>query len=103
MASRVRLDSAGLAEVLRSGEVRGALSELAYSTAANAGDYAGMDPIPVEVRERVASGGRLRGERPAFDVTLAHPAALRVEAKRGTLLRAAASAGLEVKSLEATS
>lgn len=97
MAQRLRLDSAGIAEVLRSSKVTAAVSGLARGVASNVGtETAGGDPIPVQVRERVAEGPRLSA-RPAFDVTLAHPAGLRVEAKRSTLLRAAQAEGLEVR------
>lgn len=98
MATKIRLDSKGIAAMLNSREVAGAVSSLASSVASGAeGATAGGDSIPVQTRTRTASGGRL-SPRTAVDVTLAHPAGLRVEALRGTLVRAASSAGLEVTS-----
>lgn len=95
----IRLDSAGIAAVLQSAPVEAAVRQAAAAVAANAsGETASGEPVPVETRERTASGGRLRSPRLAVDVMLAHPAGIRVEAKRGTLARAAAAAGLEVKS-----
>lgn len=99
-APKIRLDSAGLAEVLNRAEVASLVESLGSSVAAAVGSpTAGGEPVDVVTRSRVASGGRLRGARPAVDITLAHPAGLRVEATRGPLARAAASVGLEVKKL----
>ena len=100
MAS-LRLDSAGISEILNSPKVASAVESLGNAVAANVSADVSGEPIDVDVRMRVASGGRLRGERPAADITMLHPAALRVEAKRAPLARAAAAAGLEVKSRKA--
>lgn len=99
MARRVRLDSRGLGEVLRSAEVRAELSQLAEGIARNAesSPEATRNTVRVDVQEYTARGGRLRGERVAFAVTLAGAAGLAIEAKHGTLSRAAASQGLTVK------
>lgn len=96
--SKVRIDSAGLAEVLASAEVTAAIEALGTAVAAAVGTpTASGKAIPVEKRSRTAQGGRLRGVRPAVDITLAHVAGMGVEAKRAPLTRAAASVGLEVK------
>lgn len=94
----IRLDHAGIAEVLRSAEVAAVVEAAAQAVVANAQWNATVsgEPIPVTTRSRTASGARL-SPRAAVDVTMEHPAALRVEAKRGTLLRAAAAAGLEAR------
>lgn len=95
--SKIRLDSKGIAEVLRSSQVKGEVESLGRKVQAAVGaPTASGEPIPVERRSRVADGGRLSA-RPAVDVSLAHPAGMAVEAKRGPLVRAAASVGLEVK------
>ncbi|WVX87862.1 hypothetical protein SEA_BERRIE_11 [Arthrobacter phage Berrie] len=97
MARNIRLDSAGIAEVLNSAAVYAATQELA-SSVAGAVD-ASVDGKKIEVTQttRVAGGGRLRSPRRAIDIHLAHPAGLRVEAKRGPLAKAAASRGLQVR------
>ncbi|UJQ86801.1 hypothetical protein PQE16_gp11 [Arthrobacter phage Reedo] len=97
MASKIRLDRAGLAEVLDSAPVYAATMTLASSVASAVNATADGEPIEVKQRTRVASGGRLRSPRRAVDISLAHPAGLRVEAKRGPLARAAASRGLKVE------
>lgn len=96
--AKIRLDSAGIQAVLNSGPVVSELASMAGGVkSAASGATAGGKPIPVTVRARTASGGRLRGSRPAYDVSLAHPAGLGVEGKRGTLGKAAASQGLQVR------
>lgn len=95
--AKIRLDSAGLAAVLRSAPVASAVEGLGASVAGAVGTpTASGRPIEVTTRSRIADGGRLSA-RPAVDITLADPAGLRVEAKRGPLARAAASQGLEVR------
>lgn len=86
-----------MAEVLDSAAVYGATSALAASVASAVDATADGERIEVQTRTRVASGGRLRSPRRAVDISLAHPAGLRVEAKRGPLARAAASRGLRVE------
>jgi hypothetical protein len=96
-APKIRLDSAGIAEVLRRPAVANLVDDMASAVSANVGTpTASGRPLPVHRRSRTASGGRLSA-RPAVDVTIADPAGLAVEAKRGYLVKAAASAGLEVK------
>lgn len=96
MASKIRLDKRGMAQMLNSAPVAAATVGLGRSVAGAVSATADGEPIEVESRTRIAAGGRLSA-RTAFDVTLAHPAGLRVEAQRGPLARAAASRGLEVK------
>jgi hypothetical protein len=92
MASRkVKLDSPGIAEILKSAEVASEVAEAAYSVAdyADHTTQAGVE-IPVEVDTYTT-------DRAAAGVTLAHPAGLGIEAKYGVLARAASAAGLEVR------
>lgn len=97
-SSKLRLDSAGIAAVLNSGAVAAEVEALGSAVSAAVGTpTASGRPIPVKRYTRTASGGRLRGSRPAVDIVLADPAGLAIEAKRGYLVKAAASAGLEVK------
>lgn len=95
--AKIRLDSAGIAEVLNSAAVYAATKELADSVAGAVSATAGGKPIEVTTTTRTAQGGRLRSPRKAVDIHLAHPAGLRAEAKHGFLARAAASRGLEVR------
>lgn len=97
-APKIRLDSAGIAEVLNRAEVANMVEDLGSAVSAAVGTpTASGRQIPVQRRFRTASGGRLRGSRPAVDIILADPAGLAVEAKHGTLVKAAASVGLQVK------
>ena len=94
----LRLDSRGISEVLSSGRVTAEINRLGSAVASAVGTpTASGEPIEVLTRQRTASGGRLRGSRAAVDITLAHAAGMAVEAKRGPLVRAASSVGLEVK------
>lgn len=96
--NKIRLDSAGINEVLNSSAVLAELQDMGAGVEAGAiGETANGEPVPVESYVRQVSGGRLKGSRPGVDVVLAHPAGLRIEAKRGTLTRAASAAGLETK------
>lgn len=96
-APKIRLDSAGIAEVLASAAVSNLVEDLGSAVSAAVGSpTASGRPIPVKRYTRTASGGRLRGSRPAVDIVLADPAGLAVEAKRGPLVKAAASVGLQV-------
>lgn len=94
MTPKIRLDSAGIAELLGSAGVASAVAEAGASIAANVNAQAGDEPIEVLTRTR-QTFGKLSG-RTAVDITLAHPAAQRVEALRGPLAAAAAAAGYEV-------
>jgi hypothetical protein len=93
MAARVRLDHKGLAEVLRSAEVRREIAELTEQVADNARaqghTVSSGEPLPVEAS--VVTTDRAHGS-----VTIAHPAGVGMQAKYGVLTKAAAAAGLEV-------
>lgn len=95
----IRLDTAGLAEVMRSAKVTAEVRSLAgrVASAAESDGSVARNAVPVTVDEYTARGGRLRSERPAFAVTLAHAAGNGIEAKYGVLTRAASSVGLTVK------
>lgn len=90
-AVRIRLDHPGIAEVLNSAEVAAAIAGLAASVAANARSDGAVarNGVPVEVSTYTT-------DRSAASVALAHPAGLAIEAKHGSLIRAAGAAGLEV-------
>lgn len=101
---RVRIRNAGLQEVKRSREMKAAVTAAAEVVAANVrsegirvGDRNGgpdEEPLPVEVREStsaVATNGH------TAHVVLAHPAGQAVQAKHGSLTKAAAQAGLKVR------
>ncbi|KUM41201.1 hypothetical protein [Arthrobacter sp. EPSL27] len=97
-APKIRLDSAGIGEILASAAVKAEVEVLGSAVASAVGSpTASGKPIPVVKRSRIASGGRLKGSRPAVDITLAHVAGMAVEAKRGPLVKAASSVGLQVK------
>lgn len=101
--SEIRLNSAGIAAILASPEVAAMTGSAASAVASSIHETArGGEEVPVLVRSRTAVGSRL-SERTAYDVTLAHPAGLGIQATRGTLTRAAAEAGLEVTAREAVS
>jgi len=89
MAKKIKLDYAGLGEVLKSSEVQASVDTLAAQAAALVDETASGKPVPV----RTSS---FKTDRAVAAVTLAHPAGLAVEAKRGALARAAAAIGLEV-------
>lgn len=97
MARNVKLNSRGIEDIAKSPEMRRAITDLAERVAENArsqgvrvegepGDVA----LPVEVSSYVT-------DRARSSVILAHPAGLAVQAKRGTLTRAASEAGLQVR------
>lgn len=97
-SSKLRLDRGGIAETLRSAKVASQVKSLGRSIASSVHlpDINGPQEAEVLVNDRTASGGRISA-RPAVDVTIAHPAGIRVEAKHGVLARAAAANGLQVK------
>lgn len=92
-ARRVKLDHRGIAEVLKSAEVAARLSELATAVeaSASADDSVVRHGVPVKVES-------YETDRAAVAVTLAHAGGLGIEAKHGTLSRAAGDVGLEVRS-----
>lgn len=89
--SRIRLDHAGIAEVLKSAEVRSQVDALAAEVGrdAEANPSVRRNQVPVVVDHYTT-------DRAAASVTLKHPAGRGLQAKWGVLTRAAGSAGLEV-------
>jgi hypothetical protein len=95
---KVRLSSPGLSVVLTNSAVTNAVTDAASRIALAAeGSYPKPHTghVTVEVEEYVNTS--IQGSRAAARVVAKHAAALGFEAKHGTLLRAAASSGLEVK------
>lgn len=93
MLTGLRLDSGGVAAVLKSGAVASAVTAAADQVADQVrgqGRTVGNDDdLPVVVDTYTT-------DRAAASVTLAHPAGLAVQAKHGALTAAAAAVGLEV-------
>lgn len=99
MPRKIRLNSRGIAAVLKSAEMRRATNAAAEQVAANVeaqnikvGDADGgkhEKPLPVKVTPGVS-------DRARATVALAHPAGQAVQAKHGALTKAAAQAGLDV-------
>jgi hypothetical protein len=89
VAGRWRITlSGGLGEVLKS-NMRGPVSSAASGVAGNV-NLGSVTDARVVVDDYTT-------DRAASSVTIAHPAGLRLQAKYGSLTRAAASAGLEVR------
>lgn len=88
-----RPDRNGIQHVLTH-ELRGEINALAERVAAHARasgrTVARGEQMPVTVTHYTT-------DRAAAAVTIAHPAGLAIQAKHGTLTRAAAAAGLEVR------
>lgn len=98
MASKVKLNSRGIETILKSSAVKSEVEGLAEKVADNVRgqniDVVGIPgDIDLPVRVSVYETDRARAS-----VMLAHPSGLAVQAKHGLLTRAAAAAGLEVKS-----
>lgn len=96
--TRIRLNSHGIAAIADSAAVKNAVDALAEEVADNVRSQNHMvEGIPgdvaLPVKVRVYETDRARAS-----VILAHPSGLAVQAKHGALTRAAAAAGLEVKS-----
>lgn len=91
MARRIRLDHAGMAQMLKSDEVASAIGALAEGVASALREDAAVQrhAVPVEVE-------RYTTDRAAAAVLLKHPAGLPIQAKHGSVTRAAAATGLEV-------
>jgi hypothetical protein len=86
MATRVTLDTAGIGNMLRSAPVAAAIAALTRAVAGN-----------VQARGRPVTTGAGTTDRAVGQVSIAHPAGRAMQAKYGTLTRAAAAAGLEVR------
>jgi hypothetical protein len=84
----IRPNRAGIREVLNYPQVRAEISRLAEEVGDNVRASAGDRKVDVE---------DYTTDRAASAVVIAHPAGLGMEAKHGTLTRAARSAGLPVK------
>lgn len=99
MPDNVKLNHAGVAAILKSGEmaalVNGAAEEIAANVRAQgqkvgALEGSGEIDLPVTVSPTTT-------DRAHASVALAHPAGIAVQAKHGALTRAAAAAGLDVR------
>lgn len=92
---RIKLDHQGLGRILRSAEVGAAVRGPAMDVA----DHARSDPNMV--RNGLSDDVEVKGyniDRAAYSVMIAHPAGAPIQAKHGVLTRAAAAAGLKVRS-----
>lgn len=89
--AKIELDHAGIAEVLKSGEVHAAVAHFAGLVAANvqASESVARHGAPVRVLNTTT-------DRAKSLVTIAHAGGLGIEARYGVLTRAAGDAGLEV-------
>lgn len=90
---KIELDSGGIGEMLRSDGVRAAVDAAASAVRS----IAASDPA-VTTNGATADQDSYTTDRAAAGVGIPHPAGLAIEAKHGTLTRAAAAAGLEVNS-----
>jgi hypothetical protein len=100
MPTKVRLNSAGVAAILKSGGVAAVVKDAAETVAERVRDQG------IKVGDR--DGGRheydlpvtvsmVTTDRAHANVTLAHPSGDAVQAKHGALTKAAAEAGLDVR------
>lgn len=100
MASRIRLDHAGIAQILKSAPIAAAVKRAAETVAQNVRDQG------IKVGDR--DGGAheydlpvtvtmVTTDRAHANVTIAHPSGIAVQAKHGALTKAAAQAGLDVR------
>lgn len=86
-----RPDRGGLRELLKSSGLSAEVNKLAQQVARNAAHTTSQGvELPIVVDEYTTDRG-------AASVTIAHPAGLPTQVKYGTLTRAAAAAGLEVR------
>lgn len=84
------LDHKGMREMLKSDEVRAEVLRLANGVAQEL-------TVTIDGKHPEIKTGTYTTDRAAAGVTIAHPAALLVEAREGVLARAASAVGLEVK------
>jgi hypothetical protein len=87
MAPGVELDHDGIAKILKE-DMRGPVHEAALAIAARV-DVGSVTDAEVTVRDYTT-------DRAASAVSIAHPAGLAIQAKYGSLTKAAAGIGLEV-------
>jgi hypothetical protein len=85
-----QLDRAGIAEILKSQEMAAAVDDLAEKIAADVRSTVD-DDVPVDVDSYTT-------DRAAAAVTIVHPTGMGLQARNGVLTRAAAAAGLDVRS-----
>jgi hypothetical protein len=92
MAPKIRLDSRGIGAMLKSAGVASAVEASAESVLSNVGAVEAHDGqvVPVEVTTGTT-------DRAIARVTLLHAAGMGLQAKHGTLTKAAQAAGLEVR------
>lgn len=92
MPKKLRLDSKGIGAMLKSAGVASVVESAAEATAANVGAITahGGETVPVEVTTGTT-------DRAVARVTLTHAAGLGLQAKYGTLTKAASAAGLQVR------
>ena len=86
--AKIKLDHAGIASILKN-EMRGPVEAAAAAIAANV-DVGSVTEAQVTVRSYTT-------DRAACAVSIAHPAGLAIQAKYGSLTKAAASVGLQVR------
>lgn len=96
MGDLVRLDSAGIARVLKGAEMAALVGSAANEIAQNVRDQGiRVDdddvPLPVEVSSYTT-------DRAAASVAIAHPSGVAVQAKHGALSKAASAAGVSIRS-----
>jgi hypothetical protein len=91
----LRLDHAGMAQVLNSGGVQGAVRAAASGVAGAARGHHSVvrNTVPVKVVPYMTSG--MRSDRGGQRVSLAHAAGMAIEGKYGVLSSAAAARGLD--------
>lgn len=95
--ARVTINGKGLRAVLATPEAKDAVNALAEKVADHARAIApAVEGVPgdIELPVRVDA---YETDRARAEVWLAHPSGLAVQAKHGTLTKAASAAGLEVK------
>lgn len=100
MAARVTLNHAGIAAILKSGEMHALIERVTESVAQHVRDQGirvgdrdgGPRERDLPVDAKVVTTDRAHGV-----VTITHPAGIAVQAKHGALTRAASAAGLQVK------
>lgn len=98
MAKKIKLDSGGINEVLNSAPVRAELKRMGDSVASKTEATVKGNPVPVDAKEY---SGTVKGrKRPVVIVAIKHVGGAAIEAKRGSLSRGAAAAGIKIKRKE---
>jgi hypothetical protein len=92
MANAIKLDWKAIEKILKV-QMKKRVEDAAEAIAANV-DVGSVTDAPVQVRSVVTTNMKLNRARAS--VTIAHPAGIAMEAKYGTLRKAAAAAGFEV-------